>query len=235
MADTVVIPTSNFKFPHPAYYQGVRDGFLCNAWLTSIRRFFVGAQIAADKQTLHAVIFLAGAAALWWEGQPLTDDAPFDKFETAFKTEFCPAGFEAHVRSLLFCIRLETTVADYIARLRKYMAVLCPPNMSDSARTVLEETAKTCFLNGCPVDLRQMLQGLDIAAGGQKTVHELCAAAEGFDTIYNFTTGSPAASLSGTQPFIAAHSATATQRDPMAMEIDALRLQINALQQQQYR
>ncbi|KAF9992497.1 hypothetical protein BGZ80_008526, partial [Entomortierella chlamydospora] len=115
------------------------------------------------------------------------------------------------------------------------MAVLCPPDLSDSARKVLEDTAKTCFLNGCPADLRQMLQDLDIAVGNKKTVHERCAAAEGFDVIYHFTTESPAASPSGMQLFITAHAAAATQRDPMAMEIDALRLQINALQQQQYR
>lgn len=80
-----------------------------------------------------------------------------------------------------------------------------------------------------------MLQGLDIAVNNQKTVHELCAAAEGFDTIYHFTTESPATSSTGMQPFITAHTAATAQHNPMAMAIDALRLQINALQQQQYR
>ncbi|KAF9087009.1 hypothetical protein BGX27_003017, partial [Mortierella sp. AM989] len=102
------------------------------------------------------------------------------------------------------------------------MTVLCPPDMSDGARKVLEDTARTCFLNGCPVDLHRMLQGLDIAVDNQKTVHELCAAA-----------GSPATPSTGMQPFITAHTAATVQHNPMAMEIDAFRLQINALQQQQ--
>ena len=222
--------TSSFKFPRPDPYLGVRDGFQCLAWLTSLRRFFVGAKILDDQRTLHAVIFLSGSAALWWEGSGLQDTAPFSKFESAFKAEYCPAGFEDHVRSLLFSIRLETTVADYIARLRRYMAILCPPMMSDEARTVLEQTAKTCFLNGAPENLRQMLQSLDIASGSTKTIHDLCSAAEQFDSIYHFSVATPQSSTQRSQSFASAHSAA--QPDPMAMEIDNLRIQLNVLRRQ---
>jgi len=230
MADSAPSGSSTFKFPRPELYQGERDGFKCTAWLTAVRRFFVGANIPTAQQTLHAVVFLTSSAALWWEGQALTDDAPFSQFERAFKDEFCPAGFDDHVRSLLFSIKLESTVADYIARLRRYMAVLSPANMSDDARLLLNNTAKTCFLNGCPEALRQMLQSLDIASGSQKTVHDLCAAAEQFDTIYHFSASSPTTVPTGGQQFVAAQSNA--RSDPMAMEIDNLRVQLNALRQQ---
>jgi len=223
--------SSSFKFPRPQLYQGERDGFKCNAWLTSVRRFFVGANITEAQHTLHAVVFLTGSAALWWEGQALTDAGPFVSFEKAFREEFCPARFEDHVRSLLFCIRMESTVVDYIARLRRYMAVLCPPEISNDAHELLNSTAKTCFLNGCPDALRRMLQSLDIANGSKKTVHELCATAEQFDTIYHFSASSPPTAVaSGVQQFVTAQSGA--RLDPMAMEIDNLRIQLNALRQQ---
>ncbi|KAG0043662.1 hypothetical protein BGZ83_011152, partial [Gryganskiella cystojenkinii] len=47
--------TATFRFPNPPLYTGVRDGFLCEIWLTSVTRFFAGAHIPDDERTLHAV------------------------------------------------------------------------------------------------------------------------------------------------------------------------------------
>ncbi|KAG9319087.1 hypothetical protein KVV02_006987 [Mortierella alpina] len=68
---SVVLPSpSTFRFPHPPFYEGARDGFKCDAWLTTVQRFFVGAKIATEEMTLHAIIFLTGTASLWWEPHP---------------------------------------------------------------------------------------------------------------------------------------------------------------------
>ncbi|KAF9406927.1 hypothetical protein BGZ76_006234, partial [Entomortierella beljakovae] len=206
------------------------DGFKCLAWITSLHCFFTGAKIPDDQCTLHAVIFLTGSATLWWEGQHLQDTASFDEFESAFKTEYCPAGFEDHVHSLLFSIQMETTVTDFIARLHKYISILCPPMMNNEARLVLEQTAKTCFLNGTPDTLRQILTSLDIASGSSKSVYDLCNAAKQFDSIYNFSVSAPSSSTQHNQSVISSH--TANQVDPMAMEIDSLCVQLNAIQRQ---
>jgi hypothetical protein len=91
---SVVLPSSStFRFPNPPYYEGARDGFKCEAWLTAVQRFFVGAKIAAAEKTLHAIIFLTGTASLWWEAHPLADSAAWADFVEAFRTEFRPTGF----------------------------------------------------------------------------------------------------------------------------------------------
>lgn len=218
---------SNFKFPHPPLYEGARDGFKCENWLTSVTRFFVGAQVPLEQRTLHAVIFLSGNAATWWEGNHLSDDAPWSDFVTAFRQEFRPAGFYDHVRALLFSISMTSTVPDYISRTRRYLSILCLPGMSPDAREVLESAAKSCFLAGTPVGLRQMLQGLDIGRGSNMTIHELCSAAEQFDSVYNI---SPSAPVPPQQTFAA--SSLSAQANPMAMEIDNLRVELNALRRQ---
>ncbi|KAG0195152.1 hypothetical protein BGX28_002137, partial [Mortierella sp. GBA30] len=122
---TVVMP-SNFRMRPPTPYEGARDGFLCEAWLSSLRRFLVAANIPVEQRTLHAVMYLSGNAALWWEGMRLPDWTPIDEFVALFRAAFCPRNFLESVRSELLRITMTSSLSEYITRFRRYMAVLTP-------------------------------------------------------------------------------------------------------------
>jgi hypothetical protein len=177
-----------------------------------------------------AVAYLGSAGLLWWDGLQAPDDTPWHQFEERFRSEFRPAGFHDHVRTLLFGIKMTTTVADYVSRTRRYLAVLCSNDTHPEGRRMLEESVKTCFLAGAPVGLRQMLMGLDITSHAPVTIHEMCQAAERFDTIYNFSASSTRTTPAPAQAFLTAHAAS--QPDPMAMELDNLRMELNALRRE---
>jgi hypothetical protein len=209
--------SATFRFPQPEHYKGERDGFKCEIWLTAINRFFKGARIPDEQRTLHAAIFLTGDATLWWDGNPLSDDAPWPEFVIAFRAAFQPAGFMDQVRNMLFDIKMTSTVSDYVARTRKYMSFLCPHDMSAEARTTLEQAATSCFLKGAPKNLRQVLLTYKLN-NPSTTIHDLCSVAEQFDQIYEYSarpSSSPSAGLDYTVA-----SATATHQSNMAMEID---------------
>jgi hypothetical protein len=159
---TITYVVASNSFPKPPVYQGERDGFLCEAWLTAMRRYFIGADIPDIKRTLTAVSYMAAAAALWWEGQALDDLCPWEEFAAAFRSEFSPAGFLDQVRSMLFTIKMTSTVSDYVARTRKYLALLSAGVIHEQARAMLEESAKACFLNGAPLALQQQLLNFQI-------------------------------------------------------------------------
>lgn len=210
--------SATFRFPQPEHYKGERDGFKCEIWLTAIARFFKGARIPDDQRTLHAVIFLTGDATLWWDGNALGDDAPWDAFATAFRAAFQPAGFIDQVRNMLFEIQMTSTVSDYVARTRKYMSFLCPHDMSKEARIIMEQTTTTCFLKGTPKDLRQVLLTYRLN-NPTCTIHDLCNVAEQFDQIYEYSVRSPSSSSQAGLNYTVA-SAQAAQQANMAMEID---------------
>jgi len=228
----VYATSTNFRFPQPEPYTGVRDGFLCEIWLTAMVRFFVGARITEDQRTLHAVIFLKGDAALWWDGHLLQDSAPWSSFVDAFRAAFRPAGFLDQVRNMLFDIKMTSTVSDYVARVRKYMSILCPNDMNLEARQTLEEATVACFLKGAPKDLRQVLLTYQLNNPQRTTIHDLCSVAEQFDQIWNYA-ALPSSSSVGSAA-LSYTVASATANSSSAMEIDNinLRYEINAQRRQ---
>ncbi|KAF9571049.1 hypothetical protein EC968_001083, partial [Mortierella alpina] len=206
---SVVLPgASTFRFPHPPYYEGARDGFKCEAWLTAVQRFFVGAKIAAAEKTLHAIIFLTGTASLWWEAHPLSDYAAWDEFVEAFRTEFRPTGFVDNIRALLFNITFTSTCSEYIQRIRLYRSMLVSPTMSFDARYFLDETVKTCFYNGAPAALHQMLKAFEVSNPAHADLQTLLSTAERFDSIYHFVPDSKSAPA--TTPSLPQAQTTAT-------------------------
>jgi hypothetical protein len=236
---SVILPNSStFRFPNPPFYEVARDGFKCEAWLTAVQRFFVGAKIAPEEKTLHAIIFLTGTASLWWESHPLADDTPWFAFVEAFRTEFRPVGFLDSIRSLLYSITFTSTCSEYIQRIRLYRSMIISPSMSDDARAFLDETIKTCFYKGAPTDLHQMLQGFEVSNPGNSDLQTLLSTAERFDNIYEFKPNSTTNPRSATTSQSAQKIATAptfTQPDPYAMDLDHIALPqvlINAIAQE---
>ena len=225
---------STFKFPKPPTYDGTRDGFVLLAWLSALHRFFKGAHVAEDQKTLHAVVFLVGTASLWWEGMGWSDETSYDKFEKALVDEFIPTGFLDHVRHLLVTIQFKTDLPDYVSLVRKYMNILCTGSMLEGARQELEKTARAAFLQGCPEDLRRMLLSLEIGQAELPNLQALLSAAESFDRLYHFTPDDAASSSNSNKPTkasaaLAASQVASQQNNPMAMEIDSLKLQLNAI------
>ena len=109
----------------------------------------------------------------------------------------------------------------------------------------MEDSAKTCFLQGAPVSLRQMLLSMGINCSVAPSIHELCQAAEQYDHVYNFTPDKAQVPPTNRPDSSALQMTAATQlssADPNAMEVDNLllhnietivrRLILNALRQQ---
>lgn len=244
-APTFSVLLPSYRYPTPAPFNGVRDGFACEAWLTTVRRFFLGANIADVSRTVTAIAYLGSTGLLWWDGQYLPDSTDWSIFVEAFRTEFRPAGFYDHIRTLLYSIRMTSTVSEYVGRTRRYLAVLCTPEMHEEARKVMEDSAKTCFLQGAPLSLRQMLLSMGINRSVAPSIHELCQAAEQYDHVYNFTPDkgqSPSTNRADTSALQMAAATHLSAADPNAMEVDNLllhnietivrRVTLNALRQQ---
>lgn len=238
---TVIVQQQSYTYPTPTKFIGVRDGFKCEAWLGRMVRYFKGANVPDDARTVVAAGYLDEDASSWWEGEGLPDEASWEEFVTAFRLAFRPAGFLDHVRSLLFTIRMESTVAAYVSLTKRYMNILNESLSTPDARHVFDENVKACFLLGCPLSLRQMLIANDVPRAIKMTMQEVCNLAENFDQVYNFTATNPntfgaprATPVTASQHAFAA-SQTQASVDPMAMEIDNLRiihelqLQLNAL------
>lgn len=220
----------------PAPYEGQRDGFLCEAWLASLRRFLIAANIPVDQRTLHSVMYLTGTAALWWEGLRLPDCTPIDNFVALFRGAFCPRNFLESVRSELLRITMTSTLGEYVTRFRRYMAVLTPDdsNGTDS----LNSLGRSAFISGLPDDLKRNLYAqLDLNTAPLDTVINV---AEYFDSLNPVRTSAhpPAHAPSSHWPATSALSTptapigNALPRDPMAMELDNLRLELNAVRRQ---
>lgn len=228
----VLLPS--YRYPAPPAFNGSRDGFACEAWLTTVRRFFTGAGIADDKRTVTAIPYLGTTGLLWWDGLQVPDSTPWHQFEELFRTEFRPAAFFDHVRTQLFSIKMTGSVADYVSRTRRYLAILCTSETHPEARIMLEDSVKACFLAGTPLALRQMLTAMTVHQHRAISIHELCQAAENFDLIYGFskmnTNAQNQAGPNPAQAFLTAQAAS--QPDSMAMELDNMRMEINAIRQQ---
>jgi hypothetical protein len=205
----------------PAKYDGTRDGFKCLAWLKEVQRYLTMKNVPDSKRTIHAVNLLNQTSLLWWESLNIDDSCDYSTFKTLFKKAYMPDGFLEHVRGLLLNAKLTTNLAEYLTRIRLYMNILLAED--PTGRVFLEATVRVVFLQGCPDDLRQLLQ-TDQVSNPNNTFFDMCSKAEGFDTIYAFgprgaTKGMFAKAMNSMRSQ-APTPAPTPAFDPMAMEID---------------
>lgn len=205
----------------PAKYDGTRDGFKCLAWLKEVQRYFTMKNVPDNKRTIHAVNLLNQTSLLWWESLNIDDSCDYSTFKTLFKKAYMPDGFLEHVRGLLLNAKLTTNLAEYLTRIRLYMNILLAED--PTGRVFLEATVRVVFLQGCPDDLRQLLQ-TDQVSNPNNTFFDMCSKAEGFDTIYAFgprgaTKGMFAKAMNSMRSQTPIPAPTPAS-DPMAMEID---------------
>ncbi|KAG9067642.1 hypothetical protein KI688_012427 [Linnemannia hyalina] len=209
----------------PAKYDGTREGFKCLAWLKEVQRYFTMKNVPDRKRTIHAVNLLNQTSLLWWESLNIDDTCEYLTFTTLFKKAYMPDGFLEHVRGLLLNAKLTTNLAEYLTRIRLYMNILLAED--PTGRVFLESTVRVVFLQGCPDDLRQLLQ-TDQVSNPNNTFFDMCSKAEGFDTIYAFgprgaTKGMFAKAMNNIRsqtPTSNSAPTSAPAFDPMAMEID---------------
>ena len=213
----------------PGKYDGARDGFQCLTFLKEVNRYFTMKNITGNKRTIHAIGFLGRSSLLWWESLGHEDTCAYETFVSAFKKAYMPAGFFDQVRHLLLTAKFETTLAEYLTRLRLYMNLLLADN--PSRREMLEENVITVFLQGCPLDLQIMLRS-DRVSNPNITFEQMCAKAEEWDYIHSFgPQGATAHQLTSTLalshsrgPVPPPKPAPTPAYDPMAMEIDNINL-----------
>ncbi|KAG0246393.1 hypothetical protein BG011_002443 [Mortierella polycephala] len=131
---------------------------------------------------------------------------------------------------------MTSTLGEYVTRFRRYMAVLTPDG--NSSTDSLNSLGRSAFISGLPDDLKRNLYAqLDLNTA---PIDMVINVAEYFDSLNSFRAPAPAPGLgpSGHWPSTSASSSSATPiaaaspRDPMAMEIDNLRLELNAVRQQ---
>jgi len=213
------LATVSFKFPHPAPFNGARDGFSALQFLQRLDFFFVGAGIDDSRKTVTAISFSGTDAIQWWVLQGLPPTTTFEEFKDLFPAEFSPANFKEHVLALLMKLKMNSppnhaNVMTYINEARKYFLLL-QSYYQAAERNALNDAVRTAFLEGLPLQLRQMIEVTIINSGtAQFTMAQVFKSTEEFGRIFhgNSTThGAKALAISGS---------SAGLSNPDAMEID---------------
>ncbi|KAF9113768.1 hypothetical protein BGW39_003602, partial [Mortierella sp. 14UC] len=180
-----------------------------------MRLFFVGAEIAAAKQTVTTLAFAGDEAVSWWTLLALPNETPFATFSFLLATEFSPAKFKEHILTLAMQMKMSSpyttaSVNAYINLARKYHLLLTSYYDDDS---MLSDTIRTAFLAGCPLHLRQMLEVVLVNAGNTTIeLSKLFKSAEEFGRIFGTSNGNTTAAR--------ALAIAGSTTDPHAMEID---------------
>lgn len=209
------MPAIKIRPPEP--YEGERDGFKCEAWLATLRRYLIGAHVPVSERTLHSVMLLKGPAALWWEGLRLADATHIDIFVDRFREAFRPRNFIESVRAELLRIKMTSTLAEYVTRFRRLIAVLTPEG-AGGPNVAVEEFGRTVFMQGLTPELHRMIfANMQLATAN---IEDVINAAEYYT---NFIGTGPSPSTPLAPP----------RSNPMAMDLDHLQVMVNALMQAQ--
>ncbi|KAF9549591.1 hypothetical protein BGW38_009580, partial [Lunasporangiospora selenospora] len=202
----------------------------------NINRYLLATSVPEKIHTIVAVSLLGDDASSWFDGAGLADSVEFPKFEEEFRKMYIPADFNRVVRSRLFELRMTSSVEVYIAEYKKLLMALLAENPLQAVRNDIEANAHIRFIDGCPKALQEILEALLISK--DLSIYELFLAAEKFDRIYHFR---PDTSKTSTKNTISTHSsvvANQLQSLPQAatpMEIDNLKMEINALRKENNR
>ncbi|KAF9971441.1 hypothetical protein BGZ75_001849 [Mortierella antarctica] len=206
------------KIRPPEFYIGERDGFKCEAWLLTLRRFLIGAHVPVAERTLHSVMLLSGPAALWWDGCRLPDDTHIDVFVDKFREAFRPKNFVESVRAELLDIRMTGTLGEYITRFRRLVSVLMPEGQQGPDQAI-EDLGRTVFMKGLtPVLHRMIYANVNMLTAN---IEEVINAAEYY---VHFVQGDASGSAALPAP-------PRPNPNPMGMDLDNLQVFVNAIMQ----
>ncbi len=215
------------KIRPPESYEGERNGFKCEAWLATLRRYLIGAHVPVAERTLHSVMLLKGPAALWWEGLRLPDDSHIDIFVSKFREAFRPRNFLELVRAELLRIKMTSTLAEYVTRFRRLVAVLTPEG-AGTLNVAVEDFGRTVFMQGLTPELHRMIfANMQLATAN---IEDVINAAEYYT---NFIGNGSSSSVPPAPP---RHNPNDMELDHLALpELDnhALQVVVNAIRQAQ--
>jgi hypothetical protein len=173
-------------------------------------------------------MLLSGPAALWWEGLRLPDATHIDVFVDKFREAFRPRNFVESVRAELLDIRMKGTLAEYITRFRRLIAVLMPEGEHGADRS-LEELGRTVFLKGLtPVLHRMIFANVNMATA---SIEEVINSAEYY---LHFVQGDASGSAVISAP--PRHNANDMELDNIAvpgLDSHAIQVVVNAIMQAQ--
>jgi len=216
------------KIRAPESYEGERDGFKCEAWLATLRRYLIGAHVPVAERTLHSVMLLKGPAALWWEGLRLPDDSHIDIFVARFREAFRPRNFIESVRAELLRIKMTTTLPAYVTKFRRLVAVLTPEG-AGALNVAVEEFGRTVFMQGLTPELHRMIfANMQLATAN---IEDVINAAEYYT---NFIGTGTSSSIPPAPP---RHNPNDMELDHLAipgLDNHALQVVVNAIRQAQH-
>ncbi|CAO3565371.1 unnamed protein product [Mortierella alpina] len=216
------------KIRAPESYEGERDGFKCEAWLATLRRYLIGAHVPVAERTLHSVMLLKGPAALWWEGLRLPDDSHIDIFVDRFREAFRPRNFIESVRAELLRIKMTSSLAAYVTKFRRLVAVLTPEG-AGALNVAVEEFGRTVFMQGLTPELHRMIfANMQLATAN---IEDVINAAEYYTNFIG--TGTSSSSIPPAPP---RHNPNDMELDHLAipgLDNHALQVVVNAIRQAQ--
>ncbi|KAF9579655.1 hypothetical protein BGW38_003997 [Lunasporangiospora selenospora] len=201
----------------PEPYKGDIDAEGCLNFLDSYEEYYTIVQLSQDLWVPYIVLALMGDARSWWRTSGLTLSTPWEEFRKTFLLRFTPPNAVTVARNKIFAIRQGTmSVAAYSNEFRRYKRLI--PKLD-------EESALHAYLNGL-----DPATGIQVRLKVPATLDEAVFQATILHAIL-YPDGIPNPGYPSQTPSQGTTPENST-KDPMAMEVDNLRLEINALRRQ---
>lgn len=198
-----------FKPQKPDPYTGTIDAEECLNFMDSFEEYYTILRLHSPIWVSYVVLSLTSDARSWWRTSGLTLDTPWSEFRDAFIVRFTPPDSSNKAREALRTLKqARKSVAAYTNEFRRHLRLTPSMDKGDALYSYLTglepETSKH-------VRLRQPAN-LDAAVMEATIVHSILFP-DGVPQVRTTPTPQPAS-------------------DPMAMEIDNLRMELNALRRQ---
>jgi hypothetical protein len=195
----------------PEPYSGTIDAEAALNFVDSFEEYYTILKLHVDCWVAYVVLSLTLDARSWWRTSGLDLKTPWSEFRTAFLARFTPPDSANKARGKLRNLKQgRQSVAAYTTEFRRYLRLIPTMHKDDALYEYLRGLEDG---TGLQVRLRQP-DSLDAAITEATIVHAILLP-DGVPQAVPQTTAAPR-----------------TPSDPTAMEIDNLRLEINALRRQ---
>jgi len=190
----------------PDPYTGAIDAEECLNFIDNQTEYYKAVRLNDEEWVRFTALHLTGAAKSWWRDSGMTDQTPWDSFKAAFTAYFTPPDSANMARRALDKLsQNKLSIASYTEQFRRLLRLI--PGMDPA-------TALYIYLDGLEENTRREVRlrqptTLEMAITQATIVHSI---------------------INPPKPILDVVSQTATP-NPMAMEVDNLRVQLNALQQ----
>jgi len=190
----------------PDPYSGAIDAEECLNFIENQAEYYKAVRLNSEEWVRFTALHLTGAAKSWWRDSGLNDRTSWDAFKASFTAYFTPPDSANMARRALDKLsQNKLSVASYTEQFRRLLRLI--PGMDPA-------TALYVYLDGLEENTRREVRlrqptTLDMAITQATIVHSI---------------------LNPTKPVFDVAPQTSIP-NPMAMEVDNLRVQLNALRQ----